>query len=297
MHICICISIDLMTDKALPVNFQQNFYIFQKLNFLEQHEDLWNIVILDYETLSGKQQDLSGILSCWFLLLVHYFHVIILVDPASHAPDTHGVKNCTVIRVKSQFLRNVNHISDHIVTQIMMCFSNGLFQKHRYRRAYYCLSEDADFPNGLNFMGYTGHEHVYCSVLRSVKDFLDLEYYFRFDVNDPAKMNVYRLLKNDFQRGEYGDNSGKLMFFVHGEAYFRKSITFLWKELKKFGNTHELPVSVTTAFPSVDYEVNIFKNCICRSLQLNQVCVEDSVHLCSFLKSLSCRCTYVYAYV
>ena len=245
-----------MTTKTLPANFQQNFCIFQKIKFLEEHEDLRNIMILDYESLSGKQNDLNDILNCWFLFLTNYFHIIILVDDIrSHIPNTHGRQNCTVIEVSSQFLRKVDDMSNHIATQIMMCFSNGLFQRRRCRRAYYCLSEDDDFPDGFQLMEYTGHEHVYCSVLRSVQDFLDLQYYFREDVNDPTKMNVCCLLKNNFSRQRYGDKSGKLMFFVRGEVFFKKSVTFLWKELEKFGNTHHLPVSVTTAFPSVDYEV------------------------------------------
>ena len=248
--------IDPMTNKALPANFQQNFDVFQKLRFLEEHEELRNIVILDYESLSGKQNDLNAILKCWFLFL-SYFHIIILVDNISQCPNTYGTQNCTVIEVSSQFLRKVNDISDHITTQIMMCFSNGLFQMHRCRRAYYCLSEDDDFPDGFQFMKHTSHEHVYCSVLRSVKDFLDLQLYFRED-SDPTKMNVCCLLKNNVLHERHGNNSGKLMFFVRGEIFFKKSVAFLWKELEKFGNKHSLPVSVTTAFPSVDYEVKTF---------------------------------------
>ena len=245
-----------MTTKTLPTNFQQNFCIFQKLKFLEEHEDIQNIVILDYESLSGKQNDLNDILNLRVLFLRNYFHIIILVDDIRTCiPNTHGRQNCTIIEVSSQFLRKVDDISSHIATQIMMCFSNGLFQMQRCRRAYYCLSEDDDFPDGFQFMECTGYEHVYCSVLRSVQDFLDLQYYFKEDVDDPTKMNVCCLLKNNLSHQRYGDKSGKLMFFVDGEAFFNKTVTFLWKELEKFGNTHHLPVSVTTAFPIVKYKV------------------------------------------
>ena len=150
-------------------------------------------------------------------------------------------------------------ISCHIVAQIMACFSNGLLQTHRCRRAYYCLSEDANFPDGLQFMKYTGHEHVYCSVLRSVNDFLDLKNHFKYDIDDPTKMNILPYLENDFQR-DIRDNSGKLMLFVQGEAFFQKPVKTLWKELRKFGNEHRMPVSVTTAFPSVEFKVEIFHN-------------------------------------
>ena len=245
-----------MSDKTLPANFEQNCHVFERLKFLEEDEELQNIVILDYGSLSGQEHDLNIILSCWFLR--NYFHVIVLIDNVHHIPNTCGMQNCTIVEVLPQFFRRVKHISDHIVTQIMMCFSNGLFQMHRCRRAYYCLSEDADFPDGFQFMEYTGGEHVYCCVLRSVKDFLDLQYYFEDNVNDPTKMNVCFLLKNDFPRvTNLSENSGKLMFFVQGEFYYRRSVTTLWKELKKFGNGHGLPVSVTTAFPSVKYEVNL----------------------------------------
>lgn len=250
--------VDLGTPMAnkildLPINFQQNFHAFQKLNCLEENEELRNIVVVDYGSLPGKQQDLNAVLGCRFLRS-YYFHVIILIDNICHAPYTSYMQNITVIKISSQFLKRVNHISDHIVTQIMMCFSNGLLQTHRCRRAYYCLSEDTDFPYGLQFMEHTGHEHVYCTVLRSVKDFVDLQWHFRHDINDPIKMNVFPLLTNDVPR-DRSDNSGKLMFFVRGETYYKKSVTMLWKGLRNFGNEHNLPVSVTTGFPSVDYEV------------------------------------------
>jgi len=246
-----------MAKNTLPVNFQQNFHVFKKLSFLEEHEELCNIVILDYESLTGKQHDLNTILKCQFLCFLNYFHMIILTDNVRLTPDTYSRQNCTVIQVSSHCLRKVNQISDHIAAQIMVCFSNGLFQKYRCRRAYYCLSEDKSFPDGLEFIEYTGYEHVYCSVIRSIKDFLDLQNHFKNDMNDPTKMNVVPLLKNDVQRDRTGDNSGKLMFFLHGEMYFGKSVKVLWKDLKNFGDTHCLSVSVTTAFPSVDYEVKI----------------------------------------
>ena len=268
MHACIhgcfkCIYIRVFTDLMaikilnLPVSVQQNIHVFQRLKCLEENEDLRNIVIVDYESLFGNQQKLNAVLSCWFLKSI-YFHVIIMTDNFHCAPPyTSYMHNVTVVTISSQFLKRVNHISDHIVTQIMLCFSNGLLQTHRCRRAYYCLSEDANFPEGLQFMECTGHEHVYCAVFRSVKDFLDLRYHFIDDQIDPIKMNMFPLLRNDIPRIR-GDNSGKLMFFVNGERYYGKSLTALWKELKKFGNEHCLPVSVTTAFPSVDYKVTNF---------------------------------------
>lgn len=240
-----------MATKILPATFQQNIHVFQKLNHLD--EELRNIVIIDYESLSGRQHDLNNILACWFLR--KYFHVIILVDHVNHLPKIYGKQICTVIQVSSQILRNVNQISDHIAAQIMMCFSNGLFQINRCRRAYYCISEDASFPSGFEFMQFTGREHVYCCVLRSVRDFICLQYYFKDDSHNPIVMNVFPVLKNDFPR-DLTDNSGKLMFFVRGEVFFRKSVTTLWQVLKEFGDTHQLAVNVTTAFPSVDDEVN-----------------------------------------
>ena len=245
-----------MTNKKLPEHFEQNCHVFEKLKFLEEHEELQNIVILDYGSLSGQDHDLNIILSCWFLKI--YFHVVVLIDDVHHIPNTSDMQNCTVVEILPQFLRRVKHISYHIATQIMMYFSNGLFQTHRCRRAYYCLSENTDFPDGFQFMEYTGTEHVYCCVLRSVKDFLDLQHYFKDNINDPTKMNVCFLLKNDFPRN-LSENSGKLMFFVQGEFYYRKHVTTLWKELRKFGNEYSLPVSVTTAFPSVKYEVKYCK--------------------------------------
>ena len=257
MYIHTCFT-DLMANKILdlPVIVQQKIHVFQRLKCLEENEDLRNIVIVDYESLSGNQQlqKLNAVLSCWFLKSI-YFHVIIMTDNFHHAPPyTSNMHNATFVTISSHFFKRVNHISDHIVTQIMLCFSNGLLQKHRCRRAYYCLSEDANFPEGLRFMEYTGHEHVYCAIFRSVKDFLDLQYHFIDDEIDPIKMNMFPLLTNDIPRIR-GDNSGKLMFFVNGERYYGKSVTALWKELKKFGNEQCLPVSVTTAFPSVDYKV------------------------------------------
>ena len=253
-----------MAKKTLPVNFQQNLHVFEKLNCLQEDKKR-NIVIVDYGSLSQKQHDFNAILSCQFLKHVT-FHVIVLVDNDQHMPYT-TMQNCTVIEVASQFLQRVNHISDHIVTQIMMCFSNGLFKMCRCRRAYYCLSEYAYFPDGFQFMKYTGREHVYCSVLKSVKDFLNLQYHFSDDNDNPTKMNMFHLLENDVKR-DTSDNSGKLMLFVHGEVLFKKSVTTLWKELRKFGNAHNLPVSVTTAFPSVGHQVNMFK-----VLYLNALCI------------------------
>lgn len=248
---------DLMANKIpdLPISIQQNFHVLQSLMCLEENDNLRNILIVDYESLSRNQQKLNAVLGCWFLKS-DYFHVIIMIDNFHHAPYTSYLHNVTVIAISSQFLKRVNNISNHILTQIMMCFSNGLLNTHRCRRAYYCLSEDENFPDGLQFMEFTGTEHVYCAVFKSVRDFLNLQQHFVDDKRDPIKMNMFPLLKNDIPRGR-GGNSGKLMFFVNGERYFGKSVTALWKELEKFGNEHGLSVSVTTAFPSVDYKVSV----------------------------------------
>ena len=244
----------------LPISIQQNLHVLQKLKCLEENDNLRNVLIVDYESLSRNQQKLDAVLSCWFLKS-DYFHVIIMIDNFHHVPYISYMHNVTVIAISSQFLKRANNISEHILSQIMMCFSNGLLQAHRCRRAYYCLSEDPDFPDGLQFMKYTGPEHVYCAVFRSVNDFLSLQWHFVDDKSNPNKMNMFPLLKNDIPR-DRGDNSGKLMFFVQGEVYYKKHVTILWMELKKFGKEYGLPVSVTTAFPSVDYEVKLHENLI-----------------------------------
>ena len=68
-------------------------------------------------------------------------------------------------------------------------------------------------------------------------------------------MTMFPLLRNDVPRVPFTENSGKLLFFCLGEKYYGIPVASLWEELEQFGNKYSLHVSVTTAFPSVDYEV------------------------------------------
>jgi len=226
---------------------------FQELYVLKEREDLRNILILDYGKFSRKQEDLDAVLSC--KCLRKYFYVIIIneVDgdhsSAINFPPNFQQQNCSIIGVPPSSLRLVN-ISDHVVTQILM-----FIQQYHCRRAYYCLSLDTNFPKGSTFMQHTGCEYTYCAVIKSVKDFVYLDNYHFRESADPIKMNVFPLLRNGVPREDYTENSGKLLLFCRGERYFNTPVTSLWEELALYGNKYSLHVSVTTAFPSVEFEV------------------------------------------
>ena len=125
------------------------------------------------------------------------------------------------------------------------------------RRAYYCLSLDQDFPEPEEIMNFVGREHVYCSIIKSVNNFLQLSNHFFWDNSDPCKMNMLPVLINNVQRKlDTDEKSGKLIFFLRGKWLFEvHSVKTLWQELREFGDEHKLHVSVTTAFPSVEYKV------------------------------------------
>ena len=243
-----------MENKTSKVLSLQNPKLFEDLCFLEQHEDLRNIVVIDYGSLHSKQRDLEVILSC--NCLRRYFHVVILIENsyrtyAVRFPPSFNKQYCTIIKIPSEIIRNVSDIRGHIVTQLMV-FVN----QYRCRRAYYCLSTDHTFPGGSEIMEHTDAEYTYCSVIRAIEDFIYLDAYYFKDSDDPTVMNVYQLLTNHIPRSPVSEKSGKLMIFSRGEMYFdNNSVPSVWKELKQFGNNHSLHVSITTAFPSVDHLV------------------------------------------
>ena len=66
---------DNKTSAAQPL---ENSQLFQELCFLEEREDLRNILIVDYGSLCSKQHDLNATLSCSYLK--KYFYVVILIE-------------------------------------------------------------------------------------------------------------------------------------------------------------------------------------------------------------------------
>ena len=92
-------------------------------------------------------------------------------------------------------------------------------------------------------------------MIKSVEDFIYLDNHHFRESDDPTKMTVFPLLRNDVPRGPITENSGKLILFCFGEKYFNTHVTSLWKDLLQFGNKHSVHVSVTTDFPSVQFEV------------------------------------------
>ncbi|XP_065909519.1 uncharacterized protein [Dysidea avara] len=226
---------------------------FQDLCVLKEREDLRNILILDYGRFSRKQEHLDAVLSC--NCLNKHFYVVI-INEAGHCsdvinfPPTFKQQNCSILKVPPSSLRNVGTIQDHVVTQMLM-----FLQQYHCRRAYYCLSLDSNFPDGSKIMEHTGYEYTYCTVIKSVNNFVYLDKFHFRESDDPAKMTMFPLLRNDVPRVLITENSGKLLFFCLGEKYYGTPVASLWEELEQFGNKYSLHVSVTTAFPSVDYEV------------------------------------------
>ena len=104
-------------------------------------------------------------------------------------------------------------------------------------------------------MEHTGYEYTYCTVIKSVNNFVYLDKFHFRESDDPAKITMFPLLRNDVPHVPITENSGKLPFFCLGEKYYGTPVASLWEELEQFGNKYSLHVSVTTAFPSVDYEV------------------------------------------
>ena len=248
---------------------------FQDLSVLQEREDLRNILILDYGRFSQKQEDLDAVLSC--NCLNKYFYVVIINEVGHHSgaaisfPPSFKQQNCSILEVPPSSLRNVDTIQDHFVSQMLL-----FLQQYCCRRAYYCLSLDSNFPEGSKIMELTGHEYTYCTVIKSVNDFIYLDKYHFRESNDPAKMTVFPLLRNDVPRVPFTKKSGKLLYFCHGERHYYKKkvpVALLWEELERFGNKYSLHVSATTAFPSVEFEVQ----CIILPVYLKlvgQVCIQ-----------------------
>ena len=229
--------------------------ILDTLYSLDGHEDIRNIVIIDYGSLKNKQDDLNSILQCWFLK--KYFHVIIIVpkSPINNIkidPKTFNQQMYTTLYISPFVLARQNTI-DYIVTQIIIFVVDKL--KPLVRRAYYCLSTDKGCLKTEELMDYG--EHVYCSMIKSLEDFLQLQYHLFDDTNDPCIMNVFPILKNNVPRETViSKKSGKAMFFVEGKWFYDKSVKNLWYQLRQFGDEQGLHVSVTTAFPTnVDKKV------------------------------------------
>jgi len=243
-------QVDTMDNKttAKPL---KNVQLFQELCFLEEREDLRNILIIDYASLHSQQKELNAILSC--SCLKKYFHVVIVIEngcklSAARFPLSFNQQNYTIIKIPSEDIRNVHTIPDHIVVQMMM-----FLNQYRCRRAYYCLSLDPSFPEKSEIMKHSDVEYTYCSVIKTVEDFIYLDKKYFTESDDPTVMNVYHLLKNDVPRAPVSEKSGKLMIFSPSEMYLdNNSVSSVWKELKHFGDIHSLHVSITTAFPATD---------------------------------------------
>jgi len=192
--------------------------------------------------------------------LEKHFHIIFIVSEKQKSsfeiPECYNQLICTALYFSPSILVRLRtcQISDHIVAQIINFIVERI--KPCVRRAYYCLSLDKDFPEAEKIMEFAGKEHVYCSIIESVSHFLQLKKHFSWDLSDPCKMNVLPHLINSVRRKiDTDEKSGKIMFFVKGKWFFENSVKTLWQQLKQFGDDHELHVSVTTAFPSVDYKV------------------------------------------
>ncbi|XP_065909288.1 uncharacterized protein [Dysidea avara] len=228
------------------------------LHALDEQNTFNNVLMVDYESLKGKQRDVNSILKCKFLEM--YFCVIFIVPESQRSvcsfeiPSYFNQQICTTLYAPILSHQRTCQVSDHIVTRIIMFIRNQL--KYGVRRAYYYLSTNDGVLDVDKVMDYTGREHVYCSNIKSVQDFLNLRSYFSWDVSDPCKVNVFPVLTNNEPHETVtSEMSGKLMFFVQGESFFEKSVKDLWKQLQQFGDMHKLHVSVTSAFPTVRCEV------------------------------------------
>ena len=244
---------------ATPIQIKaRDSAILKHLHNLETCDHLPdNFVIFDYS--SFDDENIDSFYACEFLS--ENFHVIILAehDVLKVTFKNLGSENYTVISaVPSELLRNVINASDHIATLIMYRLIHHVKSEHR--KAFYCLSSDKSFPVNTEVIDCIGDEFVYCCVIKSVEDFLNLAELFQNYPDDPVKMRLHRLLQNDVPRDDSDhDNCGKIMFFHYGEGYARKrggpkvKVQQLWQELKQFGDNYypyPLHVSITTAFPT-----------------------------------------------
>ena len=247
---------------ATPFPFkEQDLKILEQLQGLEARDHLPdNFVIFDYS--SFTKESIDSFFACEFLS--ENFHVIIIAECGMLKVTFRNLNSedyTLMPGVPSEKLRNVINPSDHIATLIMA----HLFQyaKSVDRKAFYCLSSDKSFPVNTKIIDCIGDEFVYCCVIKSIEDFLDLKKFLINNPDDPVKMRLYRLLKNDVPRDDSDyENCGKIMFFHYGDKYIRKigrkpwpviKVQKLWQELKQFAdNFHAYPlhISITTAFPS-----------------------------------------------
>ena len=249
---------------AAPFRFkEQDLAILKQLHNLETRDHLPdNFVIFDYSSFNEECSNTDSFYACEFLS--ENFHVIILAECDMQKINFKklGSENYTVISaVPSRMLRNVSNPSDHIATLIMAHLTE--YSKSDDRKAFYCLSSDKNFPVNTEMINCIGDEFVYCCVIKSIADFLNMESIFQKYPDDPVNMRLYHLLQNDVPRDDSDhEKCGKIMFFHHGEEYVRKTgpgqwpkikVQLLWQQLKQFADSYypyPLHVSITTAFPS-----------------------------------------------
>ena len=241
-----------------PFHFkEQDLAILQQLQGLESQDHLPdNFVIFDYNSFSKEAGMIDSFFACEFLS--ENFHVVIVTECDGLKVNFKHVvaENCTVIpAVPARMLRNVACPCDHIATVVMAHLTE--YAKSNDRRAYYCLSADKNFPINTDMIDLIGDEFVYCCVIKSIKDFLNLEKWFQKS-DDPVKMRLYHLLQNSVPRDDSDpENCGKIMFFIYGDKFGSQrpqiEVQTLWKELKMFADNYDLyplHVSVTTSFPT-----------------------------------------------
>ena len=249
---------------ATPFQFkEQDLAILEQLQELEERRYLpENFVIFDYNSFNG--QVIDSFFLCEFLS--ENFHVIIITECGMLKVSFGRLdpNNCSIIHsIPQRMLRNVINPSDHIATLIMAHLIE--YAKSYGRKAFWCLSADKSFPQNTKIIDLIGDEFVYCSVIKSIDDFLSLKgLLFQNCPEDPVKMRLYHLLQNGVPRDDSDpEKCGKIMFFHHGDEYSRKigrqpwptviKVQTLWQELKKFADNYDrypLHISVTTAFPS-----------------------------------------------
>ena len=272
MHVHVIIGVNLPKLKKIT-SFQfkeQDTAILQQLRGLESRDNLPdNFVIFDYDSFCKEVDTIDSFYACKFLS--ENFHVIIVTECDMLKVSFNHVEpeNFTVIpAVPSRMLRNVASPRDHIATIIMVRFTE--YAKSYGRKAYYCLSADESFPVNTEIIDLIGDEFFYCCVIKSIREFLNLEQLFQ-KYSDPAKMRLYNLFTNHVPRDDSDHkNCGKVMFFLRGDKYVKKlgpppwivvKVQTFWEELKKFADNYDpypLHVSVTTAFPCKRENCEVF---------------------------------------
>ena len=252
--------IDVYLKMVTPFPFkEQDSSVLQQLGGLESQDHLPdNFVIFDYNSFSKEFDMIDSFFACEFFS--ENFHVIIVTECDMLKVNFKYLdsKHCTVIAaVPSRMLRNVARPCDHVATIVMAHLTEYVKSTETDRRAYYCLSADDSFPINTDMIDLIGDEFVYCCVIRSVRDFLNLEKWFQKS-DDPVKVRLYRLFHNDVPRDDSdSENCGKIMFFIHGDMFGSQwpkiKVQILWQELKMFADNYDpypLHVSVTTSFPT-----------------------------------------------